>query len=109
MKEKIGFIGLGAMGFSMAKNVMKKGYHLTAYDIDQKRLEAITGFGAIPVASAKKVPERSDIIITMVPSSSHAREAILGEEGVIRGVREGAIVIDMSTIPLEQTTVSFDT
>jgi 3-hydroxyisobutyrate dehydrogenase len=98
MKEKIGFIGLGAMGFPMAKNVMKKSYHLTAYDIDQKRLEAISGFGAAPAASAREVAERSDIIITMVPSSPHAREAILGEEGVIRGIREGAIVIDMSTI-----------
>jgi 3-hydroxyisobutyrate dehydrogenase len=98
MKEKIGFIGLGAMGLPMAKNVMKKGYHLTAYDIDQKRLEAITGFGAAPAASAREVAERSDIIITMVPASPHAREAILGEEGVIRGVRKGSIVIDMSTI-----------
>ena len=53
MKEKIGFIGLGAMGFPMAKNVMKKGYHLTAYDIDQKRLEAIIGFGAAPAASGR--------------------------------------------------------
>jgi 3-hydroxyisobutyrate dehydrogenase len=98
MKERIGFIGLGAMGFPMAKNVMKKKYQLTAYDIDQKKLDAITGFGAAPAVSAREVAERSDIIITMVPSSPHAREAILGEAGVIRGVRAGAIVIDMSTI-----------
>jgi 3-hydroxyisobutyrate dehydrogenase len=98
MKEKIGFIGLGAMGLPMCKNVIKNGYPVTAFDIVPKRLAELVAFGAARAGSARDLAGRSDIIITMVPSSPHAREAILGEEGVIRGVREGAIVIDMSTI-----------
>jgi len=80
MKEKIGFIGLGAMGLPMSKNVIRKGYSVTAYDIAQERLADLVTFGATPAGSAKEVGERSDIVITMVPSSPHAREAILGKK-----------------------------
>jgi 3-hydroxyisobutyrate dehydrogenase len=98
MKERIGFIGLGAMGLPMSKNVVRKGYAVTAYDIAKPRLDELVGFGAKAAASAKEVAEQSDIVITMVPSSPHAREAILGEKGVIKGIAQGAVVIDMSTI-----------
>lgn len=98
MKEKIGFIGLGAMGLPMAKNVIRKGYQVTAYDVVQKGLDQLVDFGATRAKCPKEVAERSDIIITMLPSSPHVREVILGEEGVIKGVRKGSMVIDMSTI-----------
>ncbi len=98
MDEKIGFIGLGAMGGPMSKNLLKRGYKLTIYDVASARVEPIAKEGARVAASCKEVAEQSDVIITMVPSSPNAREAILGEKGVIRGVRWGSIVIDMSTI-----------
>ena len=98
MKERIGFIGLGAMGLPMAKNILKNGYTVTAYDIVTERVEELTSSGAIGASSSREVAEQSDVIITMVPSSSHSREAILGSDGVIQGVKKGAIVIDMSTI-----------
>jgi 3-hydroxyisobutyrate dehydrogenase len=98
MKEKIGFIGLGAMGLPMCKNVIKNGYPVTAYDLVSERLDTLGAFGAAHAGSPRDVAARSDIIITMVPSSPHAREAILGKEGVIQGVKAGSIVIDMSTI-----------
>ena len=98
MKERIGFIGLGAMGLPMAKNILKKGYQVTAYDIVPQRVEELIPSGAIGAASSKEVAEQSDVIITMVPSSSHSWEAILGSGGVIEGVKKGAVVIDMSTI-----------
>lgn len=98
MKERIGFIGLGAMGLPMSKNVIRKGYEVTAYDIVKPRLDALVTLGAKAGTSAKDVAEQSDIVITMVPSSPHAKEAILGEKGVIKGIRKGTVVIDMSTI-----------
>ena len=98
MKEKIGFIGLGAMGSPMSQNLLKKGYKLTVYDIVSERVEAVVKQGAEAVTSSKEVAERADVIITMLPSSPHVREVILGAEGVIEGVTKGAIVIDMSTI-----------
>ena len=98
MKEKIGFIGLGAMGSPMSKNLIKNGYELTVYDIVRERVETLVKDGAEAADSCKEVAERSDVIITMVPSSPHVREVVLGGEGVIEGIKKGSILIDMSTI-----------
>lgn len=98
MAREIGFIGLGAMGSPMSKNLMKKGYKLTVYDIVKERMEASVNLGAEAARSSKEVAERSEVIITMVPSSPHVREVILGKGGVIEGVKKGSVVIDMSTI-----------
>lgn len=98
MREKIGFIGLGAMGAPMAQNLLSKGYKLTVYDIVSERMKASVKQGAEAAASSKEVAKRADIIITMLPSSPHVREAILGTDSVIEGVSRGSIVIDMSTI-----------
>lgn len=98
MNQRIGFIGLGAMGGPMAKNVIKNGYTLTVYDLARERTAPLVEAGATVAGSCREVAKASEIIITMVPSSPHAREAILGKEGVIEGVNKGSIVIDMSTI-----------
>ncbi len=98
MKEKIGFIGLGAMGGPMAKNLIKDWYPLTVYDIVDSRMQPLLEAGAVGASSCKEVAENADVIVTMLPSSPHVREAVLGKGGVIEGVREKSILIDMSTI-----------
>lgn len=82
----------------MSKNLLKKGHKLTVYDIVKTRVEAAVKEGAEAGRSSKEVAEKSDVIITIVPSSPHVREVILGKKGVLEGVRKGSIVIDMSTI-----------
>jgi 3-hydroxyisobutyrate dehydrogenase len=98
MVEKIGFIGLGAMGGPMAKNLIAKGHPLTVYDIAEERMKPMVEAGANGAGSCKEVAEKTEVIITMLPSSPHVRKAILGSGGVIDGIREGSVVIDMSTI-----------
>ena len=98
MKAKIGFIGLGNMGAPMSQNLLEKGYKLTVYDIVNGRVEAVMKKGAEAATTSKEVAERSDVIITMLPSYPDVREAILGTQGIIEGVSIGSIVIDMSTI-----------
>ena len=98
MMKKVGFIGLGAMGAPMAKNLINNGYALTVYDIVKNKMKPLVEVGAEEGESCKSVAEKSEVIITMLPSSPHVREAILGNEGVIEGVKQGSIVIDMSTI-----------
>ena len=97
-REKIGFIGLGAMGSPMSQNLIKKGYDLTVCDLIAKRVEPLKKMGAQIADTPKAVAEKSDVVITIVLSSPDVRAAILGENGVIEGIQEGATVIDMSTI-----------
>jgi 2-hydroxy-3-oxopropionate reductase len=82
----------------MAKNLIDAGYKLIAYDIVEKALNEVVDYGAERGTSPKNVAENSDIIITMLPNSPEVKEAILGENGVIEGVKEGQILIDMSSI-----------
>lgn len=96
--ERIGFIGLGAMGGPMAKNLVKKGFGLTVFDVVTEKMEPLKGVGAEGAASGKEVAEKCPILITMLPSSPHVNEAVLGPKGIFEGIREGSVLIDMSTI-----------
>ena len=96
--KKIGFTGVGIMGKPMAKNLIDAGYELIVYDIVEKALNEVVEHGAERGTSPKNVAENSDIIITMLPNSPDVRKAVLGENGVIAGVRKGQILIDMSSI-----------
>lgn len=96
--KTIGFIGIGTMGKPMSLNLIKAGYPLVAYDINPRPLEELRGKGAVIGSSVKEVASQSDIIITMLPRSEDVEKVLLGEHGVLEGVKSGAIVIDMSTI-----------
>lgn len=97
-QKTIGFIGIGTMGKPMSLNLIKAGYPLIAYDINPKPLEELKEKGAAIGQSSKEVASQSNIIITMLPKSEDVEKAILGENGVIEGVKSNAIIIDMSTI-----------
>ena len=96
--KKIGFIGLGIMGCPMAKNLLKKGYSLTVYDIVSEKVDELVEAGAKAGSSNKDVAEKSEIVITMLPNSPEVKEAVLGKNGVLDGARPGTILIDMSSI-----------
>ena len=96
----IGFIGLGSLGRSMAKNLIKAGYKLFVYDKVAKS-DDLVSLGAERAVSNKDVASKSEIIITMLPNSSQVKEAILGAGGVAEGVKKGTIVVDMSSISPE--------
>jgi 2-hydroxy-3-oxopropionate reductase len=96
--KKLGFIGVGIMGKPMAKNLIDAGYKVLVYDINKTALDEIVAYGGERGTSPKNVAEKSDIIITMLPNSPDVKKAVLGENGLIEGVREGQILIDMSSI-----------
>ena len=95
---KIGFIGLGIMGRPMASNLLGAGYELVVYDIRPERLQEALGAGAEEGESPADVAARSELVITMLPNSPEVKEAVLGKSGVIEGIREGSIYVDMSSI-----------
>lgn len=96
--KKLGFIGVGIMGKPMAKNLIDAGYKMIAYDINKEAFDEIVAYGAERGTSPRNVAENSDIIITMLPNSPDVKKAVLGENGVIKGVRQAQILIDMSSI-----------
>lgn len=95
---KIGFIGLGIMGKPMAKNLLKAGHEIVAYDIVRPNVESIVAAGAAAGKSAKDVASECSLIITMLPNSPHVKTVVLGENGVLEGAKAGSILIDMSSI-----------
>ncbi|HEX2741161.1 MAG TPA: 2-hydroxy-3-oxopropionate reductase [Rubrobacter sp.] len=98
MAEKVGFIGLGIMGKPMAKNLIDADYDLVVYNRTREKAEELASEGATVVGSPKEVAEQSDVIITMLPDSPQVEEVLTGEDGVLEGVSEGALIVDMSTI-----------
>ncbi len=95
---KIGFIGLGIMGKPMSKNLIKAGYDLVVCDLNTAAVEEVVAAGAASAPSAKAVAEIADVIITMLPNSPQVKAVVLGEGGVLEGVKAGSVVIDMSSI-----------
>jgi 2-hydroxymethylglutarate dehydrogenase len=98
MKRKIGFIGLGAMGKYMAKNLIKAGYDLTVYDINSKPVEELVSLGAKKAKSCAETAKAGEVIITMLPADDEVKAAVLGPGGVLEGAKAGTVLIDMSSI-----------
>lgn len=98
MKKKIGFIGLGVMGKPMSLNLIKAGYSVMVFDINQKSVEELVLAGAEQGTSPKNIGEQCEIIFTMLPNSPQVEEVITGENGVLDGAKPGSIIIDMSSI-----------
>ncbi len=95
---KIGFIGLGAMGRPMSKNLLKAGHELHVYDIVPQAVEEIVGCGAIAEKCSKDVAAATDVVITMLPNSPHVKAVVQGSDGVLAGCHEGSILLEMSSI-----------
>jgi 2-hydroxy-3-oxopropionate reductase len=98
MTTKIGFIGLGIMGRPMALNLRKRGYALWVHGRRPVTMQDLVGAGATPCHSAREVAANADVIITMVSDSTDVESLVHGENGLLREMRPGKTVVDMSTI-----------
>ncbi|PSF13281.1 2-hydroxy-3-oxopropionate reductase [Marinobacter fuscus] len=96
--SKIGFIGLGIMGRPMAGHLMAAGHELVTYVKGGSLNNELAEKGMVALDSPKAVAEQAEIIITMVPDTPDVEEVLLGEQGVIEGLKPGTLVIDMSSI-----------
>src|SRR5207253_3054906 len=95
---RIGFIGVGSMGLRMAKNLVKKGFAVTAYDLNPEAVRAAAAAGMTAAASAAEAVAGMDLVITMLPSSPHVEAVYTGDGGVLAAARRGTLCVDMSTI-----------
>ncbi|MEZ5933432.1 MAG: sulfolactaldehyde 3-reductase [Alphaproteobacteria bacterium] len=96
--KKIGFVGTGVMGLPMARNVIKGGFEVTAFDINPEALRTIRQDGGSVADSAAAAAEEADAVITMLPNGDHVLQAVFGENGAIEGMGPGTLLVDMSTI-----------
>ncbi|MBV8299327.1 MAG: 2-hydroxy-3-oxopropionate reductase [Candidatus Eremiobacteraeota bacterium] len=94
----IGFICLGIMGKPMARNLLKAGYSLTVSNRSRGSVDELVADGANAGTTPRDVAVRSDVVITMLPDSPDVESVALGDDGIISGIRDGALWIDMSTI-----------
>ena len=97
MEKKIGFIGLGVMGKSMAGHLMNAGHELYVYSRTKAKCGDIIEKGAHWCDTPKAVAENTDIVFTIVGFPKDVEEVYLGENGLIEGTREGMIFCDMTT------------
>ncbi|MGE3913247.1 MAG: 3-hydroxyisobutyrate dehydrogenase [Chloroflexota bacterium] len=98
MAKRVGFVGVGTMGKLMAINLLKRHYPVTAFDLNPAPLDELREFGAEVASSASEAAVAGDVVVTMLPSSPHVEEAVLGPGGVLEGMRPGTVLVDMSTI-----------
>ena len=95
---RIGFIGVGTMGLPMAKNLLAKGFAVTAFDANPEAVTAAAAAGMTAAASAAECVATADIVITMLPSSPNVESVYTGDGGVLAAARRGTLCVDMSTI-----------
>ncbi|MFC0017026.1 NAD(P)-dependent oxidoreductase [Roseibacillus persicicus] len=96
-KTRLGWIGTGVMGRSMARHLMEAGFELTVFSRTREKAAELLEMGAEWVDSPAEVARRSEVIFTMVGFPSDVREVILGEDGVLSGAKAGLVIVDMTT------------
>lgn len=94
----IAFVGLGTMGAPMARNLMRGGYSVVGFDTNPAARAAHVSAGGRAAASLIDAAASAEVAITMLPDSPDVERAILGDGGIIQGLRPGTVLIDMSSI-----------
>jgi 2-hydroxy-3-oxopropionate reductase len=95
---KVGYIGLGLMGKSMARNILKAGFPLVVHNRSQGAVDELVSEGAQAAATPAELTSLVDVVITNLPDSPDVELVVLGAQGIIETAREGQIFIDNSTI-----------
>ena len=94
----VGYIGLGLMGKSIARNILKAGFPIVVYNRSRSAMDELVIYGATPANSPAEVANLAEVIFTNLPDSPDVEEVVLGTKGVIEGVHPGMIYVDNSTI-----------
>ena len=102
-KQKIGFIGLGAMGKGMAAQCVKNGFSLLVNDIRPEPVEELVSLGAEAADTVSELAAQCSHIITVLPASPEVDEVIMGPGGIFDHASPGSLVLDLSTIEPEMT------
>ena len=95
---RIGFIGLGNMGSAMARNLLRAGHQVAAYNRSREKAEALAGEGARVAGSPADACRESQVVVTMLADDRAVEQIVFGEDGVASALSSGAIHVSSSTI-----------
>ena len=95
---KIGYIGLGLMGKSIAANILKAGFPLVVHNRSRAAVDELAAAGASPANSPAEVAAQVDVVFTNLPDTPDVESVVLGEKGILTGAHAGLIFVDNSTI-----------
>jgi len=95
---KVGYIGLGLMGKSIARNILKAGFPLVVHNRSRAAVDELTAEGATAASSPSEVASQADVVFTNLPDSPDVEKVVLGEKGIIEGAHDGLVYVDNSTI-----------
>jgi 3-hydroxyisobutyrate dehydrogenase-like beta-hydroxyacid dehydrogenase len=94
----LGFVGLGAMGSRLARRLLEAGYPLVGYNRTRDKAKPLVAAGLRTADSPRAVAEACDVIFSMVTDNAALRAVALGDEGIVAGLRMGAVYVEMSTV-----------
>jgi 3-hydroxyisobutyrate dehydrogenase len=100
--KSVGFIGLGVLGSAVAPHLARAGHRVFGFDIEPERLRDLQADGIVATGSAQDAAERSEVVITCLPSAEALHEAVSGEDGIANAAGTGRIVIEISTLPVAE-------
>jgi len=95
---KVGYIGLGLMGKSIARNILKAGFPLVVHNRSRAAVDELAAEGATPAFTPAEVAAQVDVVFTNLPDTPDVELVALGKDGIIEGAHEGLIFVDNSTI-----------
>jgi 2-hydroxy-3-oxopropionate reductase len=95
---KVGYIGLGLMGKSIARNILKAGFPVTVHNRSRAAVAELVAEGATEAFSAAEVAGAVDVVFTNLPDSPDVEKVVLGPDGILETIRPGAVFVDNSTI-----------
>jgi 2-hydroxy-3-oxopropionate reductase len=95
---KVGYIGLGLMGKSIARNILKAGFPLVVHNRSGGAVTELAAEGAFAAHSPKEVAAQVDVVFTNLPDTPDVERVVLGENGIIEGAHQGLVYVDNSTI-----------
>ncbi|HWA89630.1 MAG TPA: 3-hydroxyisobutyrate dehydrogenase [Rhizomicrobium sp.] len=104
----IAFIGVGNMGGPMARNLLKAGDGVTAFDVSPAALKPVSDAGGKAAATALEAVQAADVVITMLPAGQHVRSVYLESESILTAARKDALLIDCSTVDVDSARAVHD-
>jgi 3-hydroxyisobutyrate dehydrogenase len=108
-KPVIGFIGLGLMGGNMVENLQKRGFEPIVMDLNKEAVEAVVARGGTAASSGAELAAACDIVMLALTTSAVVEKLVYAEDGILAGIKEGAVLIDFGTsIPASTRKIGAD-